>query len=233
MINTDSEWLSVALKSSPIPGPVVSVIMFGSRAMRPDRVRTDSDVDLLCVVEADLKFPQSVATKCQDVFLDISYTTDRLARYGLTKPDRNNANYVLNALTEGVLLYDPSNIGTELMFLARNVRDAGPPPMTPSQLRELRLRAGAALGRMDSLFSQARTTAADEGLLMFRCHNQFHLLFYAYCRTRQLWASSIANTFEWSKENNQELYQLASAFLEALTLEGKKDALYQLYRAIC
>jgi hypothetical protein len=233
MVGVDPEWLKAASDHCPVPGRLVSVVLFGSRAVRPELVRADSDADLFCLVDADLKWPQAVAQRCSDFLLDIYYTSGPLARANLARPDRNNAHYVLNALVEGTILHDPFNRAAELINLAWSIRKEGPPPMPPEQLQDLRVRSAAALQRIESLMAHGQLTAVDEGVLSLRCNTQFHILFYGYCRTRRMWASSIAGTFEWSRENAPELFGLASGFFSARTLSERRLALDGLYRAVC
>jgi predicted nucleotidyltransferase len=175
MYSAVAECLRIAAEKSISRKPFVGVLMYGSRANRPGEIRPDSDVDLMCFVDDDLDFPAKIFADFDDLILDIYYTTEQLARKSLNMNHKNNTHYVLNALTDGVIVEDRNNSIKSLVADAHKIKASPPPLIGLIERRNLELQTDAALRRIHTLLNQETLSEDEAALLAFRCNTQFHI----------------------------------------------------------
>jgi predicted nucleotidyltransferase len=180
-----AEWMHIARENCDQRHRLTGMLLFGSRAQSHGGIREDSDVDLLCLVDGELYGPRKAVRRVDEMTFDLCYTTVRLAKQGILQQHPQNANYILNALTEGLVLLDSDGAAEALVAAAKRVREIGPPVLKEVDRRSMQLQIEAALHRIDTLLDRS-ATEEDRGLVMLRCYTQFHLLFYAYCRTHRI-----------------------------------------------
>ena len=173
--------------------------------------RPDSDVDLLCVTDADW---YSLETR------DVEGRKVEIQRKPLPEIQRElrqktlvNNNFPLNTLCDGKVIWQRGEALSELIEEAQAMRAAGPPAPTAQEIYFGRTFFGNRLNEIRHLVRQGGPRS--EGKARLFADFLFHRAVYAYCKTHRRWSSKFDRVVESLCDEEPELRDVYERFLSA------------------
>ncbi len=191
--------------------PGDAILLFGSYARKLQR--EGSDVDLLVIGHAK---PAHSFYDGDDVSVDILTETETSVHKKLGKTDEWNNNFMLNVLSDAVILKDPLGVATSLARQAETQRRAGPPAMSPGDASraqdaiQLMLRSAKA-GRE----RWARLTPEGRLLCKMRLDQVVSRCFYLMYKAKRRWTTSFPLLVAKAELEEPKLYGLWSEYVGA------------------
>lgn len=204
----------------------VGLLMYGSAVTDPDSA---ADVDVIFINRNDGQrhFMTSVGQTTVDVYASTRDSLEKSIR--LDKSDNNN--FILNAFAHGRPLMKLDESMDALISIAKGVWSAGPIRPGPDERKAIELALTKGLHAARSYVTRASQSPERHGLAAINIGQIFLRAVYAYCRTNQLWSSTLSEMLEW-KDNAryEDLIALCSRFLRAPSLEEQFAALTEMTR---
>ena len=204
----------------------VGVIAHGSFILgTPDN---DSDVDVLCVLDADWR---SIEMREVAGFkVEIQRNPLRLVQHDLRRSHPGNNSFHLTTLIEGRILYEREGVISELAREARELRERGPQPASPLDIDLCRS------GLRNRLRSMRKEAKKPEGKNLTRVLADvlFHRCLHDYCKIHRRWGTKFSRLLEQIESENPKVHARCLAFLQARepdelirTLEEVADAVLE------
>lgn len=207
-----------ALHSIPECSGHTAVLLFGSHAR--GGACTSSDVDLLVIGPViDRLYKEHPGFS-----LDLICETRESVLEKLKKHDHWNNHFLLNILTDAVLLSDTAGIGVGLIDTARTRRERGPQALTAIEAKQAG-RAIAIMLRSAKAEPERIGAYTQEGraLCRMRLDQIVSRSIYLNFKARRRWSSSFPHAVAWIGQSEPELYRLWLQYAHT-PLEGARDA---------
>lgn len=193
-----------------------AVILYGSHASQ--QAIPISDLDILIVSDAP-----AFSRPIQNGMLLLDLTRDSYDGFHqrMSRDVLRNNNFILNALSSGIVVHAKDGRAIELLESARSLYRAGPKAITRqaahSSLIALQ-RLGQSSGR---LVSCAYTKESDAIFARMRCDRFIIESIYLHCKINQWWTSAFPVTVASLESKSPFVYQLWKAYCASMSIEDQ------------
>lgn len=197
----------------------LGILLYGSYAMGCGK--PGSDVDILWITHKPMLneqrgFDPGYHACCiNGFFFEIRNLTAAQAAGEMQGTIITNNNMVLNAFSEGMVLYDTDECMAQLLQKAVEIKSAG--PSAPSEFEVEYLRH-----ELTHNFARIRRAAENPeipGMLRVLSSRFFLCAVNVYCRMHRLWSTEFKYLLERTKTEHPEFHRLCSNHLNARTDE--------------
>lgn len=198
----------------------VGIIIVGSWARRT--ADAASDLDLIVIRKAG-----PMVDECKEIGnlkIDVCYGTFGQLKRRLTRIDRSNNNFLLNALRTGVIHTDKDGSAVALKTEAEMIWIDGPNAMTAGERVETDRALHRLLRSVEKLSMRAQNSREAQLLFEIRCHQVVVRAIYVYHRARRLWTSGLPQMLEHPSPLAPEVrrlwerYVMSNRFAERLAI---------------
>lgn len=195
----------------------VGVVFHGSAAR--GKTHADSDVDIVCFTDGDSFVTEKSVV--DGVPVEVNRIPEARARQLLHHTTSTNLNFMVNALTSGVVVADTNGRIHALVAEARRVADEGPTAPSDAE-RDM----GSEFLR-NRLAELKRVHAAGDPQRVFRVFADlyFYNCVYAYCRTHRRWSGKFTYMLDIIRGYDPSFHELCQSYLHAETTRESLELL--------
>jgi len=210
------------------PRALHGIVLHGSCAKGSDDAA--SDIDLLCIRRQGRR--ETKQLRFMERTVDLTLISPSLIRRALGESTPTNNNLTLNALMHGRILTDHEGVVHGLRAEAADIWQKGPAAVFRSE-RERRL-ALLQKGLERSRRSAARpaSSQASSEIARILVDRVFREAISTYCRLNRHWASDLAQTLEWLRQDDAEFYRRCEDYLLSPDLAQRAKRLACVIEAI-
>jgi hypothetical protein len=158
---------------------------------------------------------------------DIKALRADLIRTKMNESRSDNNNSFLRAMFDGVILYDPTSVLTELQSEGKSLWDAGPSLPSQEEIAQLHRDVAVVFSTAERTVQRALSDELGKGLTWLLLHNSFTSMASKYHRLKRCWRPSMTMLIAESACYDPELSTLCVSFLQS---ESPEEALACLRR---
>jgi hypothetical protein len=186
--------------------PRRSIIAYGSRVRGSSD--SSSDLDIIVIDNDRSGAPSQKSHIILGMKADVTIASVTQLLGGIKGGTRNNNNWFLRALNEGIVLRDPSKHARRLKAVANQVWKGGPPPLRPGQLKTLRDSLLRLFESAEKLSARSSLSPQAARLARMRSDQLVSQSIYFYYCVRSRWTSSFHTLVNNAESAFPALYAL-------------------------
>jgi predicted nucleotidyltransferase len=191
----------------------IGIFVHGSYAQ--GRMHADSDLDVMCVTDADwfskeIRIVDGMEVEIQRM-PEVKIVSDLRGRYP------TNHNYYMNILTSSRILFDKTGRLKEIVEEAHRIKQAGPPPANEVEILMGRSFFRHRMAEVKRHLARPETRALSRVMMDL----MFNHAVFALCKSHRMWSTKLDRMLIDYERDAPEFHRLCMNYLAAEDLQER------------